>query len=115
MKYILDAKKKKLGRIASEAASILMGKNSPDFVRNALPRDTSVEVINTSQLDIFPKKIAKKTYAKYSGYPGGLKHEKMETIISKKGIKEAFRLAVYGMLPSNKLRPRMMKKLTIKE
>ena len=115
MRYIIDAKKKKLGRIASEVATILMGKNTPNFVRNSLPKDTTVEVLNTSQLDISPKKIIQKTYAKYSGYPGGLRQEKMETVISKKGYKEVFRLAVYGMLPSNKLRSRMMKKLTIKE
>ncbi|MEO8637599.1 MAG: uL13 family ribosomal protein [Candidatus Taylorbacteria bacterium] len=115
MKYILDAKKKKVGRVASEAASILMGKNTSSYVRNSFPADVMVEIVNVSQSEISPKKVSKKTYAKYSGYPGGLRHEKMETVIEKKGKSEVFKLAVYGMLPSNKLRPRMMKRLVIKD
>ena len=114
MKYTIDATGKRIGRVASEAASLLMGKNISSFVRNAFPSEVSVEIINTSKSEIDQKKIRQKTYAKYSGYPGGLRHEKMSDLITKKGIGEVYRRAVYGMLPPNKLRPKMIKKLKIK-
>jgi len=115
MKYTIDAKKKKLGRVATEAASLLMGKNTSTFTRNKIPAGIAVEIINVSQAEISQKKLKETEYAKYSGYPGGLRYESIENVISKKGYAEIFRRAVYGMLPSNKLRPIMIKKLTIKE
>src|SRR3989344_4224913 len=86
MKYTIDATGKRIGRVASEAASLLMGKNISSFVRNAFPSEVSVEIINTSKSEIDQKKIRQKTYAKYSGYPGGLRHEKMSDLITKKCI-----------------------------
>lgn len=114
MKYTLDATNKKVGRLASEIAVLLMGKNRTDFARNRLP-DVIVEVENTSKLSIDQKKLTQKVYASHSGYPGALKLESMEKVIEKKGAKDVLRRAVLGMLPKNKLRPLMIKRLTLKD
>lgn len=113
-KYTIDAKGKKLGRVASEVASILMGKNRTDFVKNVVPK-VEISVVNTSQLDISQKKKDEKEYRFYSGYPGGLRFQTLADALQKKGIKEVFRKTVYGMLPTNKLRSVMIKNLTITE
>jgi large subunit ribosomal protein L13 len=114
MEYTIDAKDKKLGRLASQIAILLMGKNKPSFEKNIVA-DVKVVVDNTSQMQIDNKKMAGKKYKRYSGYPGGLKEITMQKTIEKKGYSEVFRMAAYGMLPSNKLRPLMMKNLTINE
>ena len=111
---MIDAQNKKLGRVATLIASMLMGKDRTDFVKNAIP-DVRVVVINTSKLDITAKKKAQTTYTTYSGYPGGIKTKNMKKVESDKGLKEALRIAVKGMLPKNKLRDRMMKNLIITE
>jgi large subunit ribosomal protein L13 len=114
MKHTLDAQNKKVGRVASEAAKLLMGKNSTAYVRNAAPSVT-VEIVNASKADITVKKQANVLKARYSGYPGGLVQETVAHVIEKKGVSELFRKAVYGMLPSNKLRSRMIKNLKVTE
>lgn len=113
-KYIIDATNKKLGRVASEAAVYLTGKNKTDFARNKV-MGAAVEIVNVSKADIDEKKLLDKKYERYSGYPGGLKSNSMKNIIGKKGYAEIFTLAVYGMIPSNKLRAKIMKNLTVKE
>ena len=113
MKYTIDAQNKRIGRVATEAAVFLMGKNTPEFRRNSIPKVT-VEIQNTSKALIDDKKKTQKTYSRYSGYPGGLRQPTMEQVIAKKGHSELFREAVKGMLPKNKLRAQMMKNLTIK-
>jgi len=113
MEYTIDAKGKKLGRIATEAAVLLMGKNSPDFKRNEVA-NVKVSIENVSELDIDDKKMDNKEYKRYSGYPGGLKIRKMKEVIAKKGYAEIVEKAVYGMLPANKLRAKIMKNLIIK-
>lgn len=112
MEHILDAQGKRLGRVATEAAKLLMGKNRVDFVRNSIP-DVKVKVINTSKADILNRKLDGKIYTSYSGYPGGLKQHSMRKVVGDKGHKEAFRKAIYGMLPGNKLRSKMMLNLKI--
>ncbi|MES2087393.1 MAG: 50S ribosomal protein L13 [Patescibacteria group bacterium] len=114
MNYTIDAKGKKLGRVASEAAIYLIGKNNPEFVRNKVSGGT-VEIVNASKADINEKRLLQKKYVRYSGYPGGLKAPSMKNVIEQKGYAEIFKLAVYGMIPSNKLRPIIMKNLTVKE
>jgi large subunit ribosomal protein L13 len=115
-KYTLDASNKKIGRIASEAAKLLMGKNRTDFVRNAIP-NVEVEVINTSKADISVKKTEEKLHPRFSGYPSGITIETVGQVIANKhkGYPEVFRQAIYGMLPRNKLRAKMMKHLKITE
>ncbi|MBX4198380.1 uL13 family ribosomal protein [Candidatus Parcubacteria bacterium] len=114
MKYILDAQGKKIGRVASEAAKLLMGKNSPEFVRNAAP-EVEVEIINASKADVPVKKMDEKLHARFSGFPSGITVETVGQVIGKKGHKELFRRAVHGMLPRNKLRAKMIRHLKITE
>lgn len=114
MEYTVDAQNRKLGRVATEVATLLMGKKTPDFTRNAIP-STKVTVLNSSKMEVSTKKMLEKTYKTYSGYPGGLKEKSMEKLTKDKGFKEALKIAVKGMLPKNKLRDRMMKNLTINE
>ncbi len=114
MKYTIDAKDKKLGRLATEVAVILMGKNNSDFAKNKIPNIT-VEVINLSKLNIDEKKKESTLYKRYSGYPGGLKIETLGKLESRLGIGNAFKKTVSGMLPKNKLRDRMLKNLVVSE
>ncbi len=112
--YNLDVTGKKLGRVATEIAIILMGKKLPDYAPNVVA-DVEVIVENVSALDISEKKKNSKIYDHYSGYPGGRKEILLKDLIAKKGYSEVLKNAVYGMLPKNKLRPLLMKKLIIKE
>ncbi len=111
-KFTLDASGKKVGRVASEAAKLLMGKNRADFVRNAIP-NVEVQVINTSKAEITIKKLDRKLHARFSGFPSGITVETVGQVIGKKGHKELFRRAIHGMLPRNKLRSKMMRHLKI--
>ena len=114
MKHTIDAAGKVPGRVATQVAVLLMGKNRTDYARNRVP-DVEVEVTNAGAMWISPKKRVEKTYARHSGYPGGLTVESVQQVIDKKGAKEVLKKAVYGMLPKNKLRPQMMKRLTIND
>lgn len=114
MEHIIDATGKVLGRTATKAAWLLMGKNRPDFERHKVSIN-KIHITNASKTRINPKKLKTVEYTRYSGYPGGLKKETMEEVIAKKGYSELYRRAVYGMLPSNRLRDRMMKNLTVTE
>jgi len=111
--YTIDAKNRKLGRVASETAVFLMGKNSPEYEKNIVP-DVRVKIINSSGICIDKNKIERKTYYSHSGYLGNLKRINVEKMIQKKGMAEVIKRAVYGMLPKNKLRAEMIKKLEIK-
>ncbi|PIQ92210.1 MAG: 50S ribosomal protein L13 [Parcubacteria group bacterium CG11_big_fil_rev_8_21_14_0_20_39_22] len=114
MNYTINAQGKKLGRIATEAATVLMGKNDPSFAKN-VAGDGVVEIINASKIDLTEKKRKEKSYAQYSGYPDGLKMIGMNSMISKHGIEGVVRKAVRGMMPSNKLRPLRLKRLIVTE
>jgi len=112
MEHTIDAKGKSLGRVATQAAVLLMGKNTPAFEKNTVA-SIKVTNVNASQIKQTAKKLKETLHERYSGHPGGLKFRSNEQIIAKKGFGELFKLAVYGMLPTNKLRPLMMKNLTI--
>lgn len=114
MNHTIDATNKSLGRVATEAASILQGKNTTDFARNTVA-NTTVTVTNASKLKVDPRKMLTKTYKRYSGYPGGLKEETLAHVASTKGYKSAVETAIKGMLPNNRLRSAMLKHLTITE
>jgi len=101
-----------LGRIASKAASLLMEKDSTQFSRNKI-EIKEVCIFNVSKLNIKESKKIQKKYKWYSGYPGGLREESMDTAIAKKGNAYVLRRAVNGMLPKNKLRSKMIKQLKI--
>jgi len=114
MEKIIDAKNKKIGRVASAAAKALLGKDQPSF-QNHLVADIKVIINNASAASVTDKKKDETTFERYSGHPGGLKMEKMTTVIAKKGYSELFKQAVYGMLPPNRLRKERMKNLTVNE
>lgn len=110
--YTIDAAGRSLGRVASEAAAIILGKKSANYVQNeVLPVEVRIE--NASKLKMTEKRIDQKEYLSFSGYPGGLRATSMELMIEKKGISEVLRRAVDGMIPRNKLRKERMKRLTI--
>lgn len=112
MTYTIDAAGKKLGRVASEAAVLLMGKDSPDFARNRVAQ-VQVRITNVSKISIDEKKYAGKIYTRFSGYPGGLKKETAGHVAATKGHSELMRRAIRRMLPVNRLRDRMLKNLTM--
>lgn len=112
--YTIDASGKVFGRVASEAAKNLMGKNLPDYVANKVA-DVSVTILNASKTKMSERRMKETLHERYSGQPGGFRKETNAKIIEKKGWKHLYELGVFGMLPSNKLRPIMMKHLTIKE
>lgn len=112
VKYTVDAKGRALGRVASEAASALLGKKSTNYVKNfVLP--VEVTITNAGGLVIAEKKMLQKEYTRYTGYPGGLRTTTLKMLKDKKGIEEVIRKAVDGMIPRNKLRKDRMKRLTI--
>ena len=111
--YTIDAKGKRLGKVATEAATLLMGKNQPDFAKNIVA-DVKVTIENASQLDI-PEKKKTEGYQTYSGYPGGLKTETLEHLGERRGYAEVVRRTVNGMLPKNKLQSVLMKNLVVTE
>lgn len=110
----IDATNKKIGRIAQEAATILMGKDSANYTPNKVTTE-GVHIINASQADISEKKKGEKEYKWFTGYPSGLKTRTMDQMIAKRGIEECYRKAIMGMLPKNRLRAEMIKKLKISE
>ncbi len=114
MIYTLDAKGKTPGRLSSEAARLLMGKNDPAYVPNKAPKN-KVVIENASKAKIDPKKLLTTKYERYTGYPGGFRYQNMEELVTKKGYSEVFRLAIYGMIPANRLRNGIMKNLTVSE
>ncbi len=110
----IDASGRTLGRVASEVAMFLMGKNRPSFERNKYS-GMKVTVVNASKLRITPKKLAEIYHTRYSGIPGGLRIISGTETASKLGLKELLKLATYQMLPGNKLRREMMKNLKVQD
>ena len=109
---IIDAEGRTLGRVASEIALSLMGKTKATFERH-LYSGFKVKVINASKIKITAKKFEEIYHTRYSGYRGGLRILKGTETVEKRGLKELVKLAVYHMLPGNKLRREMMKNLKI--
>lgn len=109
--HLIDAKGKILGRMATEIAEKLIGKRKPYFVGN-LDCGDHVVVINAARVEVSGNKEIKKKYTNYSGYPGGLRTRRYEEVM-KQNPEEIVRHAVNGMLPKNKLRAGMLKRLHI--
>lgn len=112
--YTIDAAGRKLGRLASEVATLVMGKNMPDYRDNKV-MDVSVVVENASKLDISQTKLDEKEYKRFSDYPGGTKTISARELAEEKGYGALIKRAVEGMLPKNKLQSRRMKNLEVKE
>ncbi len=111
--HIIDAKGRSLGRIATEVATLLRGKQKPGFMVHKDDGDFVV-VENASKMKLTGKKENQKRYYRHSGYLGGLKEETISSIESKRPG-ETLRKAVMGMLPKNRLRSDFIKRLTIKQ
>ena len=109
--HLIDVKGKILGRVSSEIAQLLMGKSKPYFVKN-LDCGDYVVVINAKEVKTTGKKEDLKTYYRHSGYPGGFKAEKLKDL-RQRNPEEIIKHAVSGMIPQNKLRASMLKKLYV--
>ncbi len=107
--YVVDAAGKPLGRVASQVATILRGKNKPTFTPNVDCVDFDI-VINTEKVVLTGKKLDQKMMRKYSGYVGGLKEVPYREVLAKKP-EFAFEEAVRRMLPSGVLGRKMLSKL----
>lgn len=108
----IDAKDKAIGRISTQIATILRGKNKPEYQPNIDAGDI-VEVINVDKVKFTGKKLEQKKYYSYSGYQSGLKTRKMSDI-NKKNPAEILMRAVKQMLPPTRLRDNMLKRLIIR-
>lgn len=109
--HLIDVGGKVLGRISTEIAQLLIGKAKPYYI-GYLDVGDNVVVVNASKIKTTGSKKKKKIYTRYSGYPGGLKKEPFEKLLERKP-EEIIRKSVTGMLPKNKLRNRMLKRLFI--
>lgn len=109
--HLIDVQDKVLGRTASQIAQLLRGKGKPYFVPH-LDCGDYVVVINAKEVEVSGKKEKQKVYTRYSGYPGGLKKERIAALRARKP-EEIIRRAVSGMLPKNKLRKRWLARLFV--
>ncbi|QYR22207.1 50S ribosomal protein L13 [Paenibacillus sp. sptzw28] len=109
--YVIDAEGKTLGRLASEAASLIRGKHKPEFTPHVDTGDFVV-VINAEKIVLTGKKLQNKMYYRHSMYPGGLKVTSAQDMIKNKPIR-VLEQAIYGMLPKNRLGDKMKMKLKV--
>ncbi|QNU67638.1 50S ribosomal protein L13 [Ruminiclostridium herbifermentans] len=109
--YIVDAEGKPLGRLASQIASILRGKNKPIYTPHCDTGD-HVIVLNAAKVVLTGKKLEQKTHKTHSQHPGGFKEIKYRHLLEKYP-ERAIELAVKGMLPKNSLGRQMFRKLKV--
>ncbi len=109
--YVLDADGKTLGRLASEAASILRGKKKPIYTPHVDTGDYVI-IINAEKVEVTGKKRKEKIYKRHTGYPGGLREITFEKLQAK-NPEEIIRHAVKGMMPKGSLGRQMYKKLKV--
>ena len=107
--HLFDAQGKVLGRLATEIAKTLSGRNKVDYVPYIDGGDFVI-VINMEKIRVTGNKLEGKIYHKYSGYPGGISSIALKDLL-KKDAGKVMQNAVYGMLPKNKLRDKMMLRL----
>ncbi|MBI4086652.1 uL13 family ribosomal protein [Candidatus Kaiserbacteria bacterium] len=110
----IDAQGKRLGVVAVEAASLLLGKHSPAFEKR-LAYPITLTIVNARLMDISEKKREQEIYKTYSGYPGGQKEETLGHLAIRRGYGEALTRTIGGMLPKNRLHKVRMQNLSIKE
>lgn len=109
--YVVDAKGKTLGRLASQVANILRGKHKPIFSPHVDTGDFVI-IINAEEVRLTGKKKDQKMHRYHTGYPGGLKEIPYEKLLKEKPQKAVYE-AVWGMIPHNRLGRKMVKKLKI--
>jgi large subunit ribosomal protein L13 len=109
--HVLDASGQILGKLATQAATLLLGKHKPIFSPN-LDTGDFVVIINADKVRFSGNKEEKKLYYRHSGYPGGLKSVSLEEMMQADPTRVVTQ-AVKGMLPNNRLRAVRMKKLKV--
>ncbi len=109
--YVVDASSAPVGRLASDIAMRLMGKNKPVYTPHIDVGDFVV-VVNARNAKFTGKKYDNKIYYSHTGYPGGIKEKTANELLEKKP-KEVIMKAVKGMLPKNKLASKMLKRLKV--
>ncbi len=109
--YVVDATGLTLGRLASQVAAILRGKNKPEYTP-FMDMGDYVIIVNASKVKLTGKKLDQKVYSTHTGQPGGLKETPYKELMQKKP-ELAVKVAVKGMLPKNTLGREMFKKLKV--
>ena len=109
--YQINAAGKILGRMATEAAVLLRGKNTASWLPYITPQN-QVIIFNTDKIKVTGKKMEQKFYRHHTGYPGGLKEESLAKLLARDS-REVIKLAIYGMLPRNKTRDKIIKNLKL--
>ena len=108
----IDAKDIVLGRLATEVSMYLMGKDNPSYQRHNTDAGSTVYVFNVDKMKFTGDKLNKKLYHRHTGYPGGIRTRSLKEMMDIDS-REVLKKAVFGMLPKNKLRPVMLKRLRI--
>ncbi|MDD6035650.1 MAG: 50S ribosomal protein L13 [Lachnospiraceae bacterium] len=109
--YVIDAQGQTLGRLSSEIAKILRGKNKPTYTP-FLDTGDNVIVVNAEKVKVTGKKLEQKIYFNHSDYPGGMRETTLKEMLEKKPT-EVITLAVKGMLPKGPLGRTMIEKLHV--
>jgi large subunit ribosomal protein L13 len=109
--YVIDARGKILGRMATEIAKVLRGKHKPIFTPN-LDAGDFVIVVNAREIKLTGAKLDKKIYYRHTEYPGGIRERTAAQMLEEKP-EELVRLAVKGMLPKNRLSRKLVTKLKV--
>jgi large subunit ribosomal protein L13 len=109
--YLINAEGRVLGRLSTELAKILKGKNKPTYTPHVDTGDFVV-VVNAGKVTLTGRKLKDKIYFHHTGYPGGIKQISAEKLLAKKPT-EMVRMAVRGMLPKNSLGRQMLRKLKV--
>lgn len=110
--YVVDARDKVLGRLATTVASVLRGKHKPSFTPNADIGDFVI-VVNAEKVKLTGKKMSEKLYRRHSGYMGGLKETTPEKVLATTHPERVVEWAVRGMLPKSRLGDRLFTKLKV--
>jgi len=109
--HLVDVKGKILGRIATDIALLLMGKNKATFSKH-MDMGDNVVVVNADKVELTGRKLQQKSYFRHSGYPGALKEIKFAKLF-KEQPEKVIEHAVSGMLPKNKLQQKRMRRLKV--
>jgi large subunit ribosomal protein L13 len=109
--HVIDAEGQTLGRLATEIARLLRGKNKPQYTPHVDTGDFVV-VVNAEKVVVTGKKAEQKVYYRHTGYPGGLRETSYETMLERKPT-EILRKAVRGMMPRTRLGRQQFRKLKI--
>jgi large subunit ribosomal protein L13 len=109
--YVVDAEAKTLGRLATQIADVLRGKDKPAYTPHVDTGDFVI-VVNAEKVRVTGQKLDQKIYYRHSGYPGGLRSRTLREQLARRP-EEVLRKAVKGMLPKNKLASAQLRKLKI--